>query len=120
MIYGYDNDKKIYNVIGYNDEFIYDTSIITYEEFKNAFISNDVDKEENPWADQILMLKYNHNAEYTFNLQLVKDSIADYLDSKNHYESTNPFKNPSTNKVYGISTINKLMEYTAEYKKTIV
>ncbi len=111
LVYGYDEEKQIYNVVGYNNDFIYIESTITFEEFKQAFLNNNIDKDKNYWADRIFMFQYKKNSKYEFNLDLVKHLLKEYLNSENSYERYNRFDNPTKEKVYGIEVYNKVLEH---------
>lgn len=118
LIYGYDEEEEIYNVVGYNQDFIYRESTVTFKEFQEAFCNNNIDKEENYWADRIFMFKYK-DSNYEFNIDLIKHLLTEYLNSKNTYERYNRFNNPTREKVYGLETYNKVLEHLDYAKRDI-
>ena len=119
LIYGYDKSKGQYNVVGYDDKFNYVESVISYTEFYNGFVNNfyDLELDENYWADRIFIFKYNMNGKYDFNINLVKKTISDYVNSRNDFELYNRFKNSNENKVYGVQIYDKVLEYLESIEK---
>lgn len=111
FIYGYDNERKTYNIVGYNSEGIFEESTIKYKEFDVALKNNNIDKEKNPWSDCVYVFKYNDKAEYKFNIKLVYKLIEDYLSSKNIFEEYNRYDEKKCNTIYGVDTYLKVIEY---------
>lgn len=111
LLFGYDDDKETYNIAGYNQEGLYTISKISYIQFENAFYANNIDKEENEWADNIYLFKYNSKYDYKFNIKLLKKLMSDYLNSTNSFEEYKRYDNPQADTVYGLEVYNKIVEY---------
>lgn len=111
LIYGYDDEINCYNYIAYDNDRLFGEDVIEYQMFEKAFYNNNLDKDENAWADKILLYKYNPKGEYKFNLDLVKHSIREYLLGINSFEIYNRFQNKNKDKAYGIEVFQVLKEY---------
>lgn len=110
LVYGY-NSKKEYYVAGYNQEGFYISSKVTYNQFENAYNNNFIEKDNNEWADNIYLLKYNQKCHYGFNLSLVGKLIYDYLNSVNEFEVYKRYGESLSDTVYGIEVFDKVIEY---------
>lgn len=108
MIYGFDINKSIFNVIGYTDKGAYAPSCVSFSEFKNSFLSS-INK-----ANDIMLLKAkdktSFNPSYEFDIESVKNLLSEYLLSKNSSANLRPFGNPY-DYVYGISVYKQLIMY---------
>jgi hypothetical protein len=109
MIYGFDSDKKILKVIGYNNEKTYATSSVSFSEFEDAYL-NSIDKK-----NDLILLKAKDNSSYQpsyeFDIENVKNLLYDYLYSKNSSARLRSIGNPTNNFVYGVSVYNQLIKY---------
>jgi hypothetical protein len=80
-------------------------------------MNNYLDKDEYYWADRIFIFKYNAKNEYSFNLDLVRFLISEYLNSENSFEKYNRFSNSNMERDYGISVFGRVLEHIEYIKK---
>lgn len=111
FVYGYDNEKKLYNTLGYSRQIIFEESTCSYEQFEAGFKNNYLDKKENFWADRIYFYQYNDSDSYKFNVKLVKNSLIEYLSGVNSFETLNRFYEQDLGVVYGIDVFDKILEH---------
>ncbi len=111
FIYGYDDEKEQYNILGYNRQIIFEEGTCPYKNFEAAFKNNFLDKIDNFWADRIYFYQYNENDYYRFNTTLVKNSLIEYLCGINSYETFNRFYEQDLGVVYGINVFDKILEH---------
>lgn len=117
FVYGYDDEKELYNVLCYNRQLIFEENTCPYKQFEAAFKNNYLDKKENFWADRIYFYQYNENDHYSFNTKLVKNSLVEYLCSMNSFETLNRFYNQDLGLVYGIDVFDKILEHLSIVKE---
>lgn len=111
LIYGYDENKKLYFTAGYDSGFMYKRGQCTYKEFEEAFLNNTWDKLEAPWTDKIRLYQYDDHAAYRFNLDLVKRSLEDYLSAENIFNKYSRFKERYTSKVFGVGIYKVILDH---------
>ncbi|EPR10592.1 hypothetical protein [Ruminiclostridium papyrosolvens] len=107
MIYGFDLNKKIFNVTGYNDRSDYATSSVDFSDFKNAYL-NSINKQ-----NDLILFKPKDNGSYnpsfTFDIENVKNLLYDYVFSQDSSHRLRAIGNPKENFTYGIEVYNELM-----------
>ncbi|WP_407384150.1 hypothetical protein [Ruminococcus sp.] len=108
LILGYDEEGFI--VFGYNCKGICEKNTINYNQLILALesIITDIDKEQ--WEDRMYILQYQ-KADYHLNIDLIKESLYDYIHSINRKDKLKRFSNPLSNTVYGLATYDKVIEY---------
>ncbi len=108
MIYGYDSDKSLFNVIGYNEKLKYASSCVGFSEFESSFL-NSIDK-----TNDIILMKAkdsnSYNPFYEFDIENVKNLLSDYLFSKNTSANFRSLGKPNDS-ISGISVYNQLIKY---------
>ncbi|PEA82339.1 hypothetical protein [Bacillus pseudomycoides] len=110
LIFGYDEVKGVFNVLGYDHNYEFKKSEVSYQNFKAAF--NNIDSITN-YCNQIYLYKYNPDGKYTFNFDLVIDLIEDYLYS--HNTSSKFYMVQDTmDRAYGMKSYMYLKKYLAD------
>lgn len=108
MIYGFDSDKQIFNVIGFNHIHSYVASIVSFTELRESLL-NSIDKK-----NDLILLKAkdedSYHPTYNFDIENVKTLLHDYLFSINSSERFRPI-GTINNFTYGISVYNELIKY---------
>jgi len=101
FIYGYDNDKKQVFISDFFDSGKYERKIVSYEEINNSIKGIDY---------HINLYKYQ-DCNYEINLDLLKLSIADYLNCRDSLKKFQ-FSNPDYNKnvLYGLDLYNYVID----------
>lgn len=117
FVYGYDDEKELYNVLGYNRQIIFEENTCPYKQFEAGFKNNYLDKKENFWADRIYFYQYNDDDNYRFNVKLVKNSLIEYLCGVNSFETLNRFYEQDPGVVYGINVFDKILEHISIVKE---
>lgn len=110
FIYGYDDNRKIFNVLGYANK-TFKTFEIQYGDFIKAFYNNIWDKEIYYWIDRIYLFQYNKTAEYDLDLLLIRELMEDYLYSKNTSEKYRRYTKPISDNIFGLQTYKAISEY---------
>ncbi|MEW9701755.1 hypothetical protein [Paenibacillus sp. SI8] len=114
LIFGYDLERKVFNIIGFkgtNRKF--EASEISFEVFKEAYEQCD-DQNHNNWRSQILLIrKANHGADdpirnYAFDLDLVISTIEEFLQSKDATRKFGMFHNSLKHLVFGLEVYNMM------------
>ena len=98
LVYGFDKEKKEFNLIGYNDQKQYQESMISFEELQKGIFSF---KSIN-WID---FLKINKDYRFAFKLENLKILLNDYLQSKNSYAKGTYCKYEGEPCTFGINAI---------------
>ncbi len=110
FVFGYDDEKKEFQILGYDDKEQFATSLISYRAFQDAFLSK-ADDLRQLWNDRIFLFQYNPEAKYYFDIQVVIELISEYLDSGNSDMRYRSFHNPTNKFVFGIKIYDSLIEY---------
>ncbi|MEK3834093.1 MULTISPECIES: hypothetical protein [unclassified Paenibacillus] len=95
FLYGYDSDLMIFHVLGYDEKSGFIEAQITFNEFKEAFMSANrlirVDREEYHWM-QYIYLYAPQNADLAFDLKQVVSLLDAYLNSTSFQEMRNVYE----------------------------
>lgn len=100
LIYGFDNESKEYDILGFDSRGIFGSSKISYSEFQLASKGHDI--------------KFLHIKEdfiYELDLKCIRDLLTDYLYSRNSDYKYSGIRNPNMNYVYGMEIYNQLITY---------
>ncbi len=98
LIFGYDDEKRVFKSAGYLADKKYSMFDIDYEDYLRSVI--------NAKTNLLFVhyIKYNQNISVQLNTEKIKEELNNYLGSKKDVTS------PSDN-IYGISAWNRLCEY---------
>lgn len=80
LVYGYDLENNTFDVLGFNDKTIFKNSKVRFSEFRHSFASLDIIENN---CHQIYLYQYNPHGTYSFNTELVIETLEDYLFSRN-------------------------------------
>lgn len=119
MIYGYDTEKQIFYVCGYNKEFLFGRRICTFTEFQEALYANKCEKDK-MWADKIRFYKYNRGMKYPLNTKLIKLYLKDYLNGESTFETYDRYDSTENDVVYGIKVYDLILKHINQVKESIV
>ena len=86
MIYGYDDEKQVVNIAGYDITRHFEFHTLFYENYENAF--QDILRQ-----DFCNCFKRNNNG-YDFDIGLVGELLYDFIHSKNTSERLRAVQNP--------------------------
>ncbi|OPH47993.1 hypothetical protein BC351_39075 [Paenibacillus ferrarius] len=109
MIYGYDDDRKIFHTMAFGKKGSFSKHEVSFKEVETAFqsmfrfIMNEGYKDE-----QTYFFKFNHDYEYSLDLTLIKNQLRDYVESKT---SENTINRNTDNDAYGLETYDYLQLY---------
>ncbi|SET14569.1 cysteine peptidase family C39 domain-containing protein [[Clostridium] polysaccharolyticum] len=117
LIYGYDIEKQIYYISGYNEEFLFSRKICTFAEFQNALYANKCEKDK-VWTDRIRFYKYDHTKQFPLNIKLIKLYLEDYVRAKSTFASYERFNCDKEDVVYGIGVYDVILEHIEQVKKS--
>ena len=108
MIYGYDSEKSIFNVMGFNKNRKYCPSCVSFSQFETSFLHS-IDK-----TNDFILFKAkdnkSYNPSYEFDVENVKNLLSDYLLSKNTSANFRSIGKPN-NSICGISVYEQLIKY---------
>lgn len=107
LIYGYDMAQQEYIMAGFDERRFYGTTTITFAQFEDAFFS------ETSMREYVHLLKRKEGYKYDFNLQLVCETLEDYLYRKNTSErySNSIYGNIIADRHWGLDVYQRLSEY---------
>lgn len=110
LIYGY--DKQTFVGIGYNKNGDYASYHIMFSELKQAVVLADLTGHYDP--DGLRLFKYIPQAEYDFDIHLVREQFTDLLYSRNTSHRFRMVANPSDG-AYGLATYPCLKSYIESF-----
>lgn len=110
FVFGYDDEKKELQILGYDDKEQFATSTVNYSAFQDAFLSK-ADNQRQLWNDRIYLFRYNDAVKYRFDRQAVIELTEDYLNSSNTDARYRYYHNPTNEKVFGIKIYDSLINY---------
>ncbi|MGN6712772.1 hypothetical protein [Anaerocolumna jejuensis] len=114
LIFGYDSEEKEYDILGFDNSHHFGKSKINFDVISNTFNNsherkiNGVDK---LYYNPIKLLKINEDFSFILDLQLIKNFLIDYLESKNSFIMFRSIRNITNNLMYGISIYDELIKY---------
>lgn len=104
LIHGYDTERNIFNIVGFDDRFRFSESEVDFIEYRNAFMTNT--------NDRVHLFKKYDKCNYDFDLKLVFEFLTEYLLSIDSAERLRAVHNPETkNYTYGIKVYECLKRY---------
>lgn len=83
LIHGYDRTAQVFHVLGFDQERVYRSTTVPFNDFMEAHDHGYEGKEDLFWRRYIIPARLFDNAEYSFNIELVTVLLEDYLESKN-------------------------------------
>lgn len=110
LIYGY--DKQTFVGIGYNKNGDYAAYPIAFAELEQAVVHADLTGHYDP--DGLRLFKYDPQAEYDFDIHLVREHLEDFLFAKNTSQRFRMLANP-TDGAYGLATYECLKHYIKSF-----
>ena len=102
LIFGFDNVKREYDILGYDRKKIFSVGKIGYNEFDQASSDNDI---------KFLHLRENNDFEYKLDLKFIKQLLTDYLYCRNSSNIYATFRNTNISLVYGLDVYDQLIRY---------
>lgn len=107
LVYGYDLGLRTLKILGFNKVGAYESSEVSFNEFSQSY--HYLDKIENN-CNQIYLYQYNQAGKYDFNAKLVKETLEDYLYSRNTSERFSMIAEP-WDRAYGMESYEYLQKY---------
>lgn len=107
LVYGYDTYEMAYDILGFDDKGVYRSSRISFDAFEQAFKSSPLRFSYNT----IKLLKVRQDYLFELDLELIRDSLLDYIYSRNSSTTLRMIRNPTKNCAYGISIYDVLIKY---------
>ncbi len=112
LAYGFDKNKKVFKVLGYDNTMKFAPSEVPYEKFANAYTS--LDKINND-CEQICLFKPKIEP-YEVSGSIIKDRLIDYIESKNTSLQYADLREP-WERSYGLSAYTSLKAYFESFKR---
>lgn len=117
MIYGYDLQTEIFNIVGYDENSLVRHSEITFKQFEKAIIE---DGREGWYRTGLLSIfKLHPYFTYTFNVKLMITQLEDYINSKNSLNGFYLMENEDSRVVHGISVYDYLKENITNFQRDV-
>ena len=113
FINGYDKNKKQIFVSDFYTNQRYIRNIVSYAQLNDSFEYKVVEKDfiGEPMFEYCNLLRYNQ-FNYATDLNLIKRSLSDYLNSKNSFDRSNyDYKNKDVEFYYGLEYYERILEY---------
>ncbi|GBF75599.1 hypothetical protein PA598K_04017 [Paenibacillus sp. 598K] len=102
LIYGYDREKKVFDLVGYASGNLFRTSKLTFAQLRSALMrSHD---------NNILLLKIHPYYNYGLNTKMIKRQLADHLNSTDILAHASISRNYEPNISYGLAAYDCLIE----------
>ncbi|MCY9530256.1 hypothetical protein M5X04_13105 [Paenibacillus alvei] len=102
LIYGFDQDKQIFNTAGFFGGNKYSVSTASFEQVEQAYYSHDsscIDGKD--FMNHLLFYSFNKHGKYDFDIHSVHEQLQDYYYSRNTSKRHRAFRNPLKGK-YGL------------------
>jgi hypothetical protein len=119
FVYGYDNNRLYVADNFKNGKYSYET--IIYNELEEGYYNINLTcggslKGETDWLNGIELISFRHKYGYSFNVELVKDDLVDYLFSRNsrkkYWVKSDLYWKEKC--IYGIEVYNVIKNYVSE------
>ncbi|UJF34503.1 hypothetical protein [Paenibacillus hexagrammi] len=108
LVYGFDEEEELFHLLGYNERLIFDKTTISFAEFEQAYHS----LEEVPnYCHQIYLYQFNEKGAFTFDIELVIQSLKEYLYSRNTAAKYKLLAEPEPTFLFGMQTYEILQGY---------
>jgi hypothetical protein len=106
LVYGFDDGKQIFHIVGYKQDGHYGETFSTYKEFEFGFMN-----ESSVPSSPIRLLKMDHEVNYNFNLTKVIEQLNNYLIGTKPQQFLSPlvFELPGDEVMYGINVYDYLV-----------
>jgi len=113
FIYGYDTKKCILNIADFTFNNKYSFEEVSFNEIDNAYnaVDSNMDRPFFTGKGGVALVNYFENGIYEFDVQLIKETLNDYINSTNTTTRYRFMENPNPYAVYGIKIYEKLIEY---------
>ncbi|SDD05550.1 hypothetical protein SAMN02799630_01967 [Paenibacillus sp. UNCCL117] len=108
LVYGYDEEQSIFDLLGYNERLMFGSSAISFTEFEQAYASLDTFPNT---CRQIFLYRLNERASYSFNIDLVVESLEDYLYSRNTALKYRLLAEPEDDLIFGLDSYPILQQF---------
>jgi hypothetical protein len=113
LIRGVDDDADTFELLGFDQDLVFRPTRIPQDDLVTAYNSMGAE----PYYDvPLTMYRFNAAGEYTFDLDFVARTVAEYLDSVNTSKHFQAFRDP-WDRAYGLSTYDLLESYLVDYSR---
>jgi hypothetical protein len=112
FLFGYDSSKQFFNVLGFDQDLIFNVSTVSFKDFIEAH-AHGYNKDA-WWTQFIFPTRLNNTIEYPFNLELVTGLLEDYLESKDSNIRLSMYYKPRNN-IFGL----KCYEYIDRFLQMV-
>lgn len=122
LVYGYDKNKEILYLMGYNNDGYYIDSEITFENFYLA-VSSGIPDADKVKEDYIICISISSpDLKYDINVDLILTFLQDYLNGYNTYKRYDLINSSPNDRIFGIDIYDcfKNYYYSLVYNKRII
>lgn len=119
MIFGYDFISKTLDILDFDAKEKINRIKISMDDFISAFMSDELLSQFNAKKNNTLVLYERKSPSFTIDLQLVSQTLNDYLNSYNTSKRYALILPCDESSVWGISTYSKIIEYLNNVSKDI-
>ncbi|WP_353049564.1 hypothetical protein [Paenibacillus sp. ISL-20] len=80
LVYGYDDARRTFLVLGYDEEMQFQKTVVPYHEMEQGF--QNLEWTDN-YEEQIYLYKFNKSGSYRLDAAFIKESLEDYMVGSN-------------------------------------
>lgn len=119
FVYGYDADKSVLFMAGYDKSRHYNYYTNKFEHIRNAYLLCERDFYND--KNNIYIFKYNYQGSpYHFDMKAVYTQTIEYLESKDSSVKYNNCFNSRTGMTFGIHVISRIKDDMDKYKENVI
>ncbi|MNO50748.1 hypothetical protein D3C76_411320 [compost metagenome] len=123
LIFGYDDNLQLFDVLGFDDQNIFKPVQLTYDNFVEAYmgiekmIYNEKFNKQNTteeslnYFNTVKLFRVNHSGLYAFNYKLTTNTLKDYVNGTNTSELFSMILEPKWHFVFGTDCYSYIHEY---------
>lgn len=110
LITGYNEDEKLFYLLGYSNKSVFETTEIGFEQLQEALFSRH--EETCSWLhNEVMLFKKTDSCTYNFDLNHVYSSLEDYLLKTDNSKDFAMFAKPNNELIFGRSVYEYLKKY---------
>lgn len=113
LIYGFNDQTKNFNVLGFNSELIFSETLLSYDNFENAY--KHLTEIDNEHLNQIFLYELRTDCHYKLEISEIIMQLKDYLYSKNTSSRLAMLASP-LDRYYGLNCYKQLHSYVDQLK----
>lgn len=110
LIHGYDMREQTFQLLGFKDKHTFASTSVSFADFEKAYENINVIDHQSV-CDRIFLYKWNESGHYDLDVDLIQETLEDYLLSANTSNRFRMVAAPWDHCDYGLKTYETLMHY---------